>query len=128
MVIKNMKKKIFLILKICGGVIVFFVTLTLILIIIEIYNSKDDYRGGRNPISGEWCDYGFNTKDQTCCGEDDYSCEMCAWKDFDCSDFKTQEEAQIYYDECKNFYYNKIDIHDLDKNDDGVACETLPKE
>ncbi|MFN8256942.1 MAG: excalibur calcium-binding domain-containing protein [Bacteroidales bacterium] len=39
-----------------------------------------------------------------------------------CKDFKTQQEAQKAYDSDKDCYKN------LDKDNDGVACEDLPKE
>jgi hypothetical protein len=38
-----------------------------------------------------------------------------------CDDFKTQKEAQKAYDSDKDCYKN------LDKDNDGVACESLPK-
>lgn len=41
--------------------------------------------------------------------------------DYDCSDFSTQEEAQEYHDE-----YDPDDYSGLDRDGDGVACETLP--
>jgi hypothetical protein len=37
-----------------------------------------------------------------------------------CSDFKTQKEAQKAYDSDKECYKN------LDKDNDGIACESLP--
>lgn len=39
-----------------------------------------------------------------------------------CKDFKTQEEAQKVYESDKDCYKN------LDKDGDGKACESLPKE
>jgi len=39
-----------------------------------------------------------------------------------CDDFKTQDEAQEAYESNKDCYKN------LDKDNDGVACESLPKE
>ena len=38
-----------------------------------------------------------------------------------CSDFKTQKEAQEVYESDKDCYKN------LDKDNDGKACESLPK-
>lgn len=38
-----------------------------------------------------------------------------------CDDFKTQKEAQKAYESDKDCYRN------LDKDKDGVACESLPK-
>ena len=40
--------------------------------------------------------------------------------DLDCSDFDTQGEAQQFYDA------DPSDPHQLDENDDGRACESLP--
>jgi len=40
--------------------------------------------------------------------------------DYDCSDFDTQEEAQDYYDG------ESYDSSDLDRDNDGIACEALP--
>ncbi|MGH4011162.1 MAG: excalibur calcium-binding domain-containing protein, partial [Pseudonocardiaceae bacterium] len=42
--------------------------------------------------------------------------------DLDCSDFTTQEEAQAAYEQ------DTSDPHNLDGDDDGVACESLPHE
>lgn len=41
-------------------------------------------------------------------------------KNYDCIDFKTQEEAQ------KVFKSHITDIYYLDGDDDGIACELLP--
>jgi hypothetical protein len=40
--------------------------------------------------------------------------------DYDCSDFDTQEEAQDYLDG------ESYDSSDLDRDNDGIACESLP--
>ncbi len=84
---------------------------------------KDSY-GSENPITGEWCDFGFHPDDQMCCGDDDWECEVCTWKDYDCSDFTTQEKAQSVYDLCENFGSIR-DVHGLDINNDRMACENL---
>ncbi len=42
---------------------------------------------------------------------------------YNCSDFKTQEEAQAKMDECKSA---GKDINRLDGDKDGIACESLP--
>ncbi len=44
----------------------------------------------------------------------------CVQNDCNCSDFKTQAEAQAVWQQFPN------DPHELDKNNDGVACESLP--
>ena len=40
-------------------------------------------------------------------------------RDLDCKDFKSWEEAQEVYEK------NRDDIHDLDRNNNGIACEGL---
>ena len=42
------------------------------------------------------------------------------FSDKNCSDFSTQTEAQ------KEFKKHSKDIHGLDRNGDGVACNNLP--
>ncbi len=42
--------------------------------------------------------------------------------DYDCRDFKTQPEAQKVFDR------KQTDIYDLDRNRDGIACSSLPKD
>jgi hypothetical protein len=44
-----------------------------------------------------------------------------AQRDMDCSDFRTQREAQDFYE--RN---GPGDPHRLDRDNDGIACETLP--
>jgi hypothetical protein len=41
----------------------------------------------------------------------------CSYNIYNCSDFKTQKEAQKVFEICS------IDIHDLDRDNDGMACE-----
>lgn len=43
--------------------------------------------------------------------------------DYDCSDFSTQEEAQGFFESEGG---PRTDYHSLDRDGDGVACETLP--
>lgn len=47
-------------------------------------------------------------------------------KDYNCSDFKTQPEAQQVYDRCKTLGTN-MDVYHLDGDKDGIVCEALPK-
>lgn len=49
---------------------------------------------------------------------------MCEENVYNCSDFKTQEEAQEVYQTCKTA--EKPDRHGLDRDGDGVACQSLP--
>lgn len=44
---------------------------------------------------------------------------------YNCSDFDTQSEAQAVFDYCVS--QNAGDIHGLDSNNDGEACEPLPR-
>ncbi len=46
---------------------------------------------------------------------------ICSYNAYNCGDFSTHAEAQAVYDEC-----GVSDIHYLDGDDDGSACETLP--
>lgn len=62
--------------------------------------------------------------------DDDFYLNSCEKNYYDCSDFCTQEDAQKIYDECYNFggtgkEYVR-DINNLDNDNDGVACESLP--
>ncbi|MEF8799137.1 MAG: thermonuclease family protein [Candidatus Bipolaricaulota bacterium] len=52
--------------------------------------------------------------------------QPCTCKeDLDCSDFDTQQEAQKCFEYCQE-ELDKRDVHSLDRNKDGVACESLP--
>jgi len=44
--------------------------------------------------------------------------------DYNCADFETQGEAQAVMDQCGS---EGRDVHGLDGNGDGVACQSLPK-
>ena len=46
----------------------------------------------------------------------------CESNTYNCDDFLTQEEAQIVYEECGGV---NNDIHQLDKDGNGLACESL---
>jgi len=47
----------------------------------------------------------------------------CAGDLYNCGDFDNQERAQIMFDRCFSGYG---DIHQLDRDGNGVACEGLP--
>lgn len=47
----------------------------------------------------------------------------CADDAYNCSDFSTQSQAQRGFDYC--VAQGKGDIHHLDKDSDGIACESL---
>ncbi len=50
-------------------------------------------------------------------------CDPKQTYDYNCDDFKYQEEAQAVYEKCAK---NGLDVHHLDGNKDGVACQSLP--
>ncbi len=48
---------------------------------------------------------------------------VCTSDEYNCSDFETQEEAQAAFEACGG---PETDIHKLDQDNDGIACESLP--
>ncbi len=48
----------------------------------------------------------------------------CEENVYNCSDFKTQPEAQEVYDTCTTA--ENRDRHGLDRDGDGIACQSLP--
>jgi len=48
----------------------------------------------------------------------------CSSNQYNCSDFGTHAKAQACYNYCASV--GKGDVHQLDRDNDGVACETLP--
>lgn len=50
--------------------------------------------------------------------------DICDHDAYNCSDFDTQAEAQTVYNYCVALGFG--DIHRLDSNNDGKACESLP--
>ena len=48
----------------------------------------------------------------------------CEFDGYSCSSFATQQQAQAVYEHC--LAQGAGDIHDLDRDSDGVACEDLP--
>lgn len=48
---------------------------------------------------------------------------ICSSNIYNCSDFVTQAEAQRAYETCGG---PSNDVHGLDRDKDGVACESLP--
>jgi hypothetical protein len=53
----------------------------------------------------------------------DASGYTCSANTYNCSDFATHAEAQAVYEQCGGA---SNDIHKLDSNKDGEACESLP--
>lgn len=52
------------------------------------------------------------------------NCTTCASDTYNCSDFDTQAQAQACFDYC--WEQVGFDVHNLDSNGDGEACESLP--
>ena len=48
----------------------------------------------------------------------------CSGNRYNCSDFKTQRQAQECYDHCRRV--KGRDVHKLDRDKDGRVCESLP--
>jgi hypothetical protein len=48
--------------------------------------------------------------------------EVCESDIYNCGNFSTQEESQVIFDRCG---VDGSDIHQLDHDGDGVACESL---
>lgn len=48
---------------------------------------------------------------------------VCSYNAYNCSDFATRAEAQAAYDGCAGV---ANDVHKLDSDGDGLACESLP--
>lgn len=49
---------------------------------------------------------------------------ICSYKAYNCSDFSQQSQAQYVYDYC--MVRVGYDVHQLDGDNDGIACESLP--
>ncbi|MDD5103069.1 MAG: YHYH domain-containing protein [Candidatus Peribacteraceae bacterium] len=49
---------------------------------------------------------------------------LCSTNIYNCPDFATHSEAQDVYEEC--LQKAGKDVHGLDGDDDGIACEDLP--
>lgn len=49
---------------------------------------------------------------------------ICDHDLYNCSDFSTQAQAQAVYEYCEQLGFG--DVHHLDSDHDGVACESLP--
>lgn len=48
---------------------------------------------------------------------------ICSYNAYNCSDFSTHAEAQAVFEYCGGI---SNDVHRLDGDDDGIACESLP--
>jgi len=50
-------------------------------------------------------------------------CDPQQTYNYNCSDFRYQEEAQEVYEKCAK---NGLDVHGLDRDKNGIACQSLP--
>ena len=48
---------------------------------------------------------------------------ICSYNAYNCSDFSTHAEAQAVFEYCGGINH---DVHRLDGDNDGIACESLP--
>ena len=55
-------------------------------------------------------------------GDETSGCS-CSGNVYNCDDFGTHREAQACYEKCGGV---NNDVHQLDRDKDGSACETLP--
>mgnify|MGYP003865062511 CR=1 FL=1 len=51
-------------------------------------------------------------------------CSICDYDAYNCPDFATQLDAQACHDYC--FALFGFDVHGLDSDNDGIACESNP--
>ena len=51
-------------------------------------------------------------------------CSICSYDAYNCSDFNTQSQAQSCHDYC--WQQVGYDVHGLDADNNGEACESLP--
>lgn len=114
-----MNKKIVTIISIC--------LLLIIITIIIILKYRDENKCLTVFTMDEIADFDIKNKSHLWI-DDDFYLNSCDDNYYNCSDFCTQTDAQKVFDEC---YYapqteNPIrDIHNLDNDEDNIACELL---
>lgn len=100
---------------------------------IKYYRDKDGDGYGNKNDSVEVCsttapegyvDNWYDSDDEPEEEEDNDNNYTCSSNSYNCSDFNTQKKAQEVYDYCVSLGYG--DIHDLDRDNDGEVCESLP--
>ncbi len=57
--------------------------------------------------------------------EQEVICE-CDHDEYDCADFRSRQDAQECFDYCRWWTQSDDDVHHLDADGDGVACEPTP--
>ena len=86
----------------------------------SIIQEAENY--AKNNKLGIWNDKVGGNEEQTNNPNKDYFCD-CSGNLYNCSNFSTHEEAQSCFELCGG---TPNDIHDLDRDSDGIACEDLP--
>jgi len=90
---------------------------------------RDDEEYARENNLGLWEECIFSTdiskqpKPTAIPNSNQSSTMVCSSNAYNCTDFKTHTEAQAVFDTCGGA---SNDIHKLDSDGDGVACESLP--
>ena len=99
--------------------------ITIILIILVVAFGFGFYGGKQAQKENSECNFGIG---KTFCWiwqkttlETQYDCSSDA---YNCGDFDTQAQAQAVYDYCSQ--QGAGDVHGLDRDENGKACESLP--
>ena len=87
----------------------------------EISTTQENQSADNTPITDNTTDEPIIIIEEKT-NQNNTNCE-CSSNIYNCSDFKTHNEAQTIYECCGGV---NSDIHKLDKDKDGSACETLP--
>lgn len=66
---------------------------------------------------------GAKTKSKTKSKTESKGSYICSSNYYNCKDFGTHDEAQKLYEYCVK--QGSGDVHDLDRDEDGMACEDL---
>ena len=77
--------------------------------------SDNNYLVNENSPTGWQC-----ISNMLCIGD---ACYVCNEDIYNCANFNSQEDAQRLFDCCESFGFG--DIHRLDADGNGVACESL---
>ncbi len=101
------------------------VVITTLLIALGMEASKTDYDLGKAIKTGSLSSAKIERDDKGNLMNVDAFCNA-EKADYNCSDFKTQPEAQSVYARCKGLGKN-MDIYRLDGNNNGLVCEALPQ-
>ena len=73
-------------------------------------------------VMGFWWYFNIGSKFDSLGGSKSISND-CSSDSYNCGDFLTQKEAQLVFEDCGGV---DNDIHQLDRDGNGLACEALP--